>query len=126
MEAALIAALLSAPGVSALAGTRVWPLRRPQGSDLPAVTLRRISGAPLQSHDGPASLARARVQVDVWAHSYAAAKALRGAVAAVLDAAATPAGEIRAVRRLDERDLSEADGRLVRISLDFELWHQET
>lgn len=126
MEAHLIALLLADPGVAALAGARIWPLRRPQGEALPAITLQRIGGAPLQSHAGTASLARARIQIDIWAARYAEAKALRAAATAVLDAAANPAGPICAARRIDERDLSEAEGRLLRISIDYDIWHQET
>lgn len=125
MEAHLIALLLADPALAALVGGRIRPLRRMQGADLPAITLRRIGGAPIHTHAGPADLSRARLQIDIWAEFLADALAVRDAAAAILDAAADPAGPIRAALRRDARDLSEAEGTLVRLSLDYHIWHQE-
>ena len=74
---------------------------------------------------GPDGLAESRVQVDAWAETYGAAKATARAVCAAMEGAGAPDGPIRAAFKATERDLSEADGRLARISLDFIIWHEE-
>lgn len=125
MEAALRTALIGAAPVSGLVGARVYPLKRDQKAGLPAITYQRISGAPLRSHDGPAQLCQARVQIDCWADTYSAAKGLARAVCAAVDAAGSATGVIRTAIRDSERDLSELEGDLARISIDFTIWHME-
>ena len=81
----LVFALLSqAARVVALAGTRIYPLRIPQGQPRPAVAFQLISNT--NDGIGPCRLnERARVQVSIYADSYAETCALSGAVRAVLD-----------------------------------------
>lgn len=83
MEAALRARLLAAGPVTALAGTRIYWDDRPQSSPLPAVLLTVISdirGQTLSDWD----MLEARVQVDVFASTFAQKKALKEAVIAAL------------------------------------------
>lgn len=125
MEEAIIARLLADAGVAAIASTRVFPGVRPQGSELPAIVLNRISGGPLYADDGEVGLQQARIQVDCWALTYTAAKKLARAVTASLSAfdgtAGTTAFEFI---ELDiERDLQEGGSDAAtypfRTSLDF-------
>ncbi|WP_088346307.1 MULTISPECIES: DUF3168 domain-containing protein [Rhodomicrobium] len=130
MEEALIARLLAAPGVAAMVGPRLYPGRRPQASALPAATLIRISGAPVYTDQGEAGLASARVQIDCWGESYAAAKLTARAVIAALSAFAGLAGGVTFQNILldAERDFSEGGSNaadyLFRTTLDFIVWHQ--
>jgi hypothetical protein len=80
VETAVINYLLAGSAVAAIVGTRVYPVTRPQGSSLPAVTVTRISGGPLYADDGEVGLDNARLQVDSWGTTYAAAKDLAAAV----------------------------------------------
>jgi hypothetical protein len=73
---ALAQLLLSHAPVTAIVGTRVFPERRPQGTDLPCVTYTRIGGSSIQSLDTRDTLAWAQYQVEAWAKDYATAEAL--------------------------------------------------
>lgn len=79
MEAALQALVIAA--ATAAGGRAHWGMR-PQGGALPAVTLRRVSGGPGYRMSGPDGHAEARVQVDCYAATMAAALALRDAIEA--------------------------------------------
>lgn len=121
-------ALRGDAAVAALVGDRVWPVRRPQGRELPALTLSSVSAVPLQSHDGAGALTRSRLQVDCWASSWAAARALRAAAIGAIEATEDPAGPIPSIARMGDRDLPElreAGEDLFRVSIDFEIWHKE-
>jgi hypothetical protein len=76
VETAVINYLLAGAAITTIVGTRVYPVARPQGSPLPAITVTRISGGPLYADDGEVGLDNARLQVDSWGTTYAAAKDL--------------------------------------------------
>ncbi|SDP40613.1 Protein of unknown function [Filomicrobium insigne] len=128
MEEAMIARLLADPGVAAYASTRIYPVSRPQGDLLPAVTLQRIDGGPTYSDDGETGLGNARVQIDTWAATYEVAKTLSRAVTASLSAFHGIVGGIdfQTILLNDARDFREAGGNqveyLFRVSLDFNVW----
>lgn len=129
MEAGLIEILLDAAAVTAITGSRVYPLSRPQGSALPAITVQRISGGPLYADDGEVDLINGRVQIDCYASTYGAAKGLGEAVKSTLSALAdvTAAGvDFLYVLVEDERDLRETGTNQVeypfRCSIDFDVW----
>jgi hypothetical protein len=71
------------PGVTI--GQRCYPIKAPQGAVRPYITFRRISGAPERHMGGPVPLAPARIQVECYAATYGAAKALADAVRLTLD-----------------------------------------
>jgi hypothetical protein len=128
MEEALIARLLADTGVAAIAGARVFPGSRPQGAALPAVVLNRISGGPLYADDGEVGLEQARIQIDCWAESYAAAKLLARAVTASLSAFEGTVGAttFQFIELDIEQDLREGGGDAAsypfRTALDFLVW----
>lgn len=98
-EAALVALLITGIGnpVSAIIGTRAYPLVLPQAPTLPAVRYQRISTVRAtyrQLSTGRAIYAKPRFQVDCFATTPAGAKALADAVRGVLDGYA---GEVAAV-----------------------------
>lgn len=126
MEAALIAKLLAATGVTALVSTRINWSRRPQGSALPAIVLHRIDGTPDVHHAGASGLVVSRVQVDCWAASYGSAKAVARAVETAITAQTFTQGAIRFdVILIDsERDDSTDETTpLFRTSLDLMVHH---
>jgi hypothetical protein len=128
MEESFIAHLLAASSVTAIVANRVFPFSRLQGSALPAVTVQRISGAPLYADDGEAGLLNARMQVDCWATTYATAKTLGRAVTDAFTAfSGTVNGtEFQFVTLENEQDMREPGANvaeyLYRVILDFEVW----
>ena len=126
MEAALLAKLLASVNVTALVSTRINWMRRPQGSALPAVVLHRIDGTPDVHHGGASGLGVSRVQVDCWAASYGAAKAIARAVETAVTAQTFTQGAIRfdVILVADERDsTSDETTPLFRTSLDLMVHH---
>lgn len=100
--------------VSAIVGTRVYPLVIPQGGDLPAVTYQRIYGAPINDLAGAGELVRARVQVDCWATTYASVRALADAAY----------GSLCAIGFLPINDMDDFDDEVpvYRVVLEFTVW----
>jgi hypothetical protein len=126
MEAALIAKLLAATGITALVSTRINWSRRVQGAALPAIVLQRISGTPDVHHAGASGLVVSRVQVDCWAASYGSAKAVARAVETAITAQTFTQGATRFdVILIDsERDDSTDETTpLFRTSLDLMVHH---
>jgi hypothetical protein len=126
MEAALIAKLLAATGITALISTRINWSRRPQGAALPAIVLQRISGTPDVHHAGASGLVVSRVQVDCWAASYGSAKAVARAVETAITAQTFTQGATRFdVILIDsERDDSTDETTpLFRTSMDLMVHH---
>jgi hypothetical protein len=107
METALRARLIAAAPVVALVGQRITWVERPQAAGLPAITLQNVTDERAQSFSGFDGLQPGYVQIDVWALSYAAGKAIKDAVIAAL----VPAGIQSGVRFdrgfVSARDLSE-------------------
>lgn len=128
MEEAITAILLAASDLGA--GDRIHWVRRPQSeSEFPAVVLTRVSGRDDYATDGPVGLKQSRLQIDVYAATYAGGKAVARAIKAVLSGyRGTSAGTvIQGIFCLNERDLGDADpggaNPLIRISTDYEIWH---
>lgn len=131
MEEDLRAALLGAPAVAGLVGTRVAWGELPQGAGLPGVVLQLVSQPREHVLDGVVGLVRSRVQVDCWAESYAGAKALGRAVAARLDGFDGAVGGtlFQGLFRDGARDGREpgapGSAGYFRVSFDFLVNHQE-
>lgn len=122
--------LLADPIIAgAVGGTRIYPLIRPQGTALPAITYQRISRARYDPLDVPGTLADARLQIDCWAASYAAVKDLAADVCKVLNGyteSGTPRPALRAIRALpDDRDDYEAEPPVWRVSSDYSTFWEE-
>lgn len=88
---ALRARLLGAPAVADALwlspGTNqraVYPVQRPQSTALPAITLQTISGDRPQTYDGFQGWRAPRIQMDVWALTYAESRAIMEAAVAAL------------------------------------------
>lgn len=68
--------LLDDTAIAAAVAARVYPLRLPQKTVLPAIVLTRVSGRRYAHLRGADALARPRYQVDCWAATHDAATAL--------------------------------------------------
>jgi len=135
IESGLRDLLTGDAAVSALVGRRVFPAPAPQDTAWPFVTWQRISGLRDQTLDGPSGMALPVFQIDIWcdsreqlqgASSYMPARAIADAVRRLLDGYTGMIGGNRAVvMLLDERDLSEDEPRITRVSMDFRIRHEE-
>lgn len=92
MEGAIRARLLAAAPITALVGTRIYWEDRPQAAALPAITLHVISDERDQHMGGFQSVKDCLLQVDAWATTFAAKRALKEAVIAALAPAHTGNG----------------------------------
>ncbi len=84
MQGALRARLLAAAPVVTLVEQRVYWVTRPQAQGLPAIVLQTMGDVRPQHLQGFDDLRPARVQVETWAQSYSAARAVKEAAVTVL------------------------------------------
>src|SRR5690606_12612394 len=81
--------LLASPEVSALVGTRIFPVggRPDKGpkAALPAITYQRVSNRWLTSHEGGLGASQPLVQLSCWAKTWSEVRALAAAVRRALD-----------------------------------------
>jgi len=127
IEAALFGHLSTDAGLSALAGTRVYPVQLPQDATLPALTFQRVSTRPVTHRDSTVpTYSRPRYQINCWSSSFDGAVALRLALRLAMGTLAQASGpRIDVALMQDDRDVVEAaPGRWV-ASLDYFVWHAE-
>ena len=117
LEENLITELEAAAPVTALVGTRIFPVILPQNTTLPAITYQVVTTVLMPTLDGESGLENALFQIDCWAAGYAAAKDLAATVRTALLAATL----FKAVRRGD-RDGFEDRTKIYRIISDYSLW----
>ena len=75
-ESVLLRMLQEDAGLSALVGSKVFPLFIPSGNYLPCVTFQRLGGRPANTLSGASGLEEIDLQIDVWARDYDEAKAI--------------------------------------------------
>jgi hypothetical protein len=121
-EEALVARLQASPGVTALVGSRIYPMQTPQLAVMPSITYQRISTVRIQGLRGSTGLADPRIQVDCWADTYPSAKAVATEVRKSLDG--WDDGDVSGLI-LGELDLLVTDGRRHRVSQDYSVWVNE-
>lgn len=122
MIGAAIFALLSP---TTLAETRVYPLQRPQGSELPAITYQVISTTPLHAFARDAGVFTVRVQVDSWAETYIGARQLANEVRGILSRWRGAAGQTEILDVLMDNELETAEGSTKRILQDYRIYVRE-
>lgn len=124
MQGALRARLLN----QTAAGTRVYWLSRPQTSALPAITLQTIAGGRPRTYDGLQAFRDTRVQMDIWAASYAEARSVAEAAIGALEPIKTTSNGVifDSIFFDSESDALERVGTtdIHRTSIDLIVWHQ--
>lgn len=133
VESAIVALLTADVTLSALVGTRVYPLMAPGDADLPLLVYAEASEVPVWSLARRLSLTAWRVRFDAYAESYASAKAVKDALLDVLDgyAATTGGVTIRGVFRDDSNDAHDppahADERgYFSAGIDLAVWYERS
>jgi hypothetical protein len=128
LAAALYARLSTFPGLTALVGPRVYPVEAPQETARPYVVFLTVSTQRLNHLGGPSEVAQARIQIDAYATSYAAAVAIGTQIRAALDQLTGVWGgvDVLSALSLDAREFYEdaANPPLYRLSQDFSVWHR--
>jgi hypothetical protein len=82
----LRAYLLDDATISGLVGgSRIYPVRLPQGQTLTSIVYTRISGLGDHHMQGPSGLSRPRIQIDCWSQSADTADLLARMVKARID-----------------------------------------
>ncbi len=106
IEESVVSRLSGYLEVSALVGTRIYPLLVPQDVEMPALAYQKISSPKTHSHSGPSHLAQSRFQFTCEADNYLAAKSLATAVRHCWDGFKGTVGSIRIDSALvqDDRD----------------------
>ncbi len=136
IEEALFSRLSGFAGLQALIGNpaRVYPMVFPQGSTLPAVTYQKISKDGETKYSSTTKMAHPRFQFDCWARgvdgvsqSYPSVKAIAEQVRLALSGfIGTVSGVvIDAIRPAGEHELYDPQTQIMRVSMDFQIWHQE-
>lgn len=85
IEAALYDELVNDAGVSALVGTRIYPLLVPQEQAYPAVAYQVISKYRTASQSGKNQIVEARIQYTINASTYTSLRSVAAAVRAALE-----------------------------------------
>lgn len=132
--------LLTDPAIAAVVGTRIYPVKPPQGATYPLITFQQISGVRHGQLKGRASLASPRFQVDAWTKEGAAAShksarelgelilaRLEGLNERVVDTSVSPpATRLVSVEFDSDQDLFETDvnGGYYRHSADYFVTYQ--
>lgn len=108
------------------AGSRVYPVKLPDGATLPAITYQRLPlGDKWGSHSGPGNLVTSVFQLTCWGATYQAAKQLAGVVVPLLDHYKGPMGGSTcqgAFVDLDDLDQFDKDGEVYQTILQVSIW----
>lgn len=124
-EAAVIALLEASAAYVALAGARTYDTRAPANTALPYVTFQMIDDPDDRHMTGRSRVRRARVQLDAWAASPAAARALMDAAdpaLTVTERRLVALLDVVQIVRLDTRSGDDGEAtRLFRRSADYQI-----
>lgn len=113
-------------GLSALIGTRLYPGVLPQKCTYPAVNYSRVFASRVSAMGADTGLVRARFQFDIWADTYAVARAIAEQVRLCYQRWSNTAGTvIQDIYFVGEVDLYEDETRIHHAALDFEVIYRE-
>lgn len=92
------------------------PMVAPQNTEYPYATYQRVANTVNNVLSGPPSVDNVRIQIDVWARSYADAQALAQSIIAAMQA-----WSVQNVL-ISNYDLYEQDVQVFRVLLEFSIW----
>ena len=122
---ALYTKLSTDSGITAIAGTRIYPVKMPQEPTFPLVTYQIFSQPTVNTHDAK-TMKNSQVQVDAWAETFLAAHQLAEAIESSLGVfKGTIASDevIHSSIQRNKQDFFEDGVDDYRVSLDFSVWH---
>lgn len=126
IEKAIRSILVNDSTVKAIT-TRCYPAKIPQDPTYPLILYYKVTGMRDHHLQGPSGLAHPRFQVEAWAITYDAAKALANAIRGALDGYTGTQGTVVIGSTImeSERDYYEDAVSCHRVIMDFVLWHSE-
>jgi len=124
IEKAIRSILIADTTVKAIT-TRCYPGVIPQSPTYPLIVYYKVTGMRDHHLQGPSGLAHPRFQVEAWATTYDAAKALANAIREALDGYSGTQGTvvIGSILIESERDVYEDAVSCHRVIMDFFVWH---
>jgi hypothetical protein len=128
IETGLVTFLNADTGVSAITGTRIYPMILPQNPTYPAITYSRNSvDRDMTLEEGQTDFASADIQIDAWSTSYSGAKTLWQAIKDAIQNFQGSMGAIAVQRAfvVGDLDVYEPDVGAYRCSMTVSIWHTE-
>lgn len=124
LESELYSRLSGFSGLSDLVSTRIYPVKMPQNTALPAVVFQRITGTRQAAFGADTGDVLSRVQVDVFATSYKdGVRAVADQVRQALERySSATISDIYIDNEFDDWD-PETD--IYRVTMDFRVWYKE-
>jgi hypothetical protein len=121
LTTAVVTRLRTEAATAALLGSRIYPLVLPQAPMLPALAYTRISQGEQFTSNGPSGLRRVRIQLDCYAETYDAARALADAVRNALNGWRDLSLGVQVAKLApdSEQDLHEDEVGSYRVTMDF-------
>lgn len=134
IESDLVTYLKTVPDITAIVGTRIYPMLVPQGDgNYPAIAYGRAGIQHVISMQGESGTARTTIALACWTRSYESVKTLADKVRLALDGYRGVWGttDIDGVHLLEEEDTIEASAgdeakRLYGVQFEFAVWHRES
>lgn len=117
LESGIFSALTNDAALSALVGSRVYPVIAPQGVTAPFVVYQPIAAIPATTRGEAHEISETLVQFSCYGETYAAATQVRAALVAALDCVAIAGGDSPTLQ--DERSDYEEAVELHRADADF-------
>lgn len=123
---ALKSFLLGSAPIAAAAGTRIYPIKLPQGTTGASIVYNRVSGGGDYHFQGLSGFAKHRFQIDAWAPTAQAATDLADLVRDRIDgyrgdmgADSPPVVTVQGVFMVDQREDYDDEAKLHRMSRDY-------
>lgn len=123
--------LLGDSNITAIIGTRLYPIQLPQKPTLPALTYFRVSGEEQASNSGSQDYGWARFQIDAWAETFNEAETLANLVkerlhgfsGTVSNSDSPPLSWVfQGIFAMTMRDFYEPEPKQYRVSRDYMMW----
>lgn len=131
IQPGLIDYMLADASIAAIVGSRIYPIKMPQGVTAASVVMNRISGLGDHHMQGPSGLSRPRMQIDSYAPTFQAAVTLANAVKERIDGAAGTFGtgsdivEVQGIFFDTEEDRYDDSADLFRVRQDYFIFYDE-
>lgn len=126
-ESAIVARLLATTGVTTLVGDRIDPLLVAERTTYPCVTYRQVDRDPVSAFGDDVALTQSVVEVESFAETFTAARALAAAVQTSLQRWRGTAGGVTVQSVFFEQEVPDYDPetRVHSIRQDFRVWSEE-
>ena len=127
IETAIRSELINDADVTALVGTRVYPVMMPQGFEMPCISYQRVSSDRIHTLSGPNGRVDASFQVDFYAESYSVVRDLADKARQVLDGFKGQLGgsenNVGGIHLVSDRDLWQDNIEVYRVTHDYSVFY---